>query len=178
MPPALPRPPACTCALTTTRPPSRCAIARACAVVSATSPRGTATPNSRSSALAWYSWIFTVARSARPAQTAGGLLEVRVAPSRRHFALASELAQQPHDGIEKLVGHPLLERDDRVVGDVDVLGTDLGAALGDVAEADAGRVLDEGGAVHRVERVHVEARQLDEEARARERALVLFVVAN
>src|SRR5689334_6948333 len=63
MPPALPRPPACTCALTTTRPPSRCAIARAWAGVSATSPFGTATPNSRSSALAWYSWIFIRARS-------------------------------------------------------------------------------------------------------------------
>src|SRR2546427_5851491 len=58
MPPALPRPPACTCALTTTLPPSRWAIVRACAGVSATSPFGTATPNSRSSALAWYSWIF------------------------------------------------------------------------------------------------------------------------
>src|SRR5207244_10987052 len=63
MPRALPRPPACTCALTTTVPPSRCAIARACAGVSATSPLGTATPNSRSSALAWYSWIFTRDRS-------------------------------------------------------------------------------------------------------------------
>src|SRR3989441_1672291 len=158
MPPALPRPPACTCALTTTRPPSRCAIARACAGVSATSPLGTATPNSRSSALAWYSWIFTRSR---------GLL-----------LLGAELPQQPDDGIEELVGHPLLERDDPVVGDVNVLGTDLGAALGDVAEADAGRVLDVGRAVHRVERVHVEAGQLDEEARPRERALVLLVIAD
>src|SRR5919201_88442 len=39
------------------------AIARACAGVSATSPLGTATPNSRSSALAWYSWTFIRARS-------------------------------------------------------------------------------------------------------------------
>ncbi len=45
-PPALPRPPACTCALTTTRPPSFCATARAWAGVSATSPFGTGTPNS------------------------------------------------------------------------------------------------------------------------------------
>src|SRR5437867_7451388 len=158
MPPALPRPPACTCALTTTLPLSRWAIARACAGVSATSPFGTATPNSRSSALAWYSWIFT--------------------PSRGLLLLGAELAQQPHDGIEELVGHPLLERDDRVVRDMDVLGADLGTTLRDVAEADAGRVLDEGRAVDRVERVHVEAGQLDEEARPRERALVLLVVAD
>src|SRR5438874_4451759 len=160
MPPALPRPPACTCALTTTVPPSRCAISRACAGVAAISPLGTATPNSRSSALAWYSWIFTRDRS------------------RELLLLGAELSQQPDDGIEEFVSHPLLERDDPVVGDVDVLGTDLGAALGDVAEADAGRVLDVGRAVHRVERVHVEAGQLDEEARPRERALVLLVIAD
>ena len=58
-PPALPRPPACTCALTTTFPPSFAAIAFACAGVSATSPFGTGTPNSRRIALPWYSWIFT-----------------------------------------------------------------------------------------------------------------------
>jgi len=49
----------------------------------------------------------------------------------------------PHDGVER-VGRALLERDDPVVGDVDVLGTDLGAALGDVAEADPRVLLDEG----------------------------------
>src|SRR5207302_788598 len=49
------RPRACTCAFTTTRPPSACAISRARAGLSATSPLGTVTPNSRSRALAWYS---------------------------------------------------------------------------------------------------------------------------
>src|SRR5712692_8121682 len=57
-PPALPRPPACTWALTTTLPPSRAAMSFAWAGVSATSPFGTGTPNSRRMALAWYSWIF------------------------------------------------------------------------------------------------------------------------
>src|SRR6266545_7313196 len=113
-PPALPRPPACTWALTTTLPPSLDAIALACAGVSATSPFGTGTPNSRRMALAWYSWIFM-----------GGL------------ALAGDLAQEPDHRIVALGHHPLLERDDGIVGDVDVLGTDLGAALGDIAEAHA-----------------------------------------
>src|SRR5204863_1051858 len=63
MPPPLPRPPACTWALTTTLPPSRWAISRALAGVSAWSPSGTGTPNSRSSSLAWYSWIFMGGRS-------------------------------------------------------------------------------------------------------------------
>src|SRR3989442_4828476 len=49
--------------------------------------------------------------------------------SRGLLLLTAEPAQQPHDGIEELVGHPLLERDDRVVRDVDVLGADLGTTL-------------------------------------------------
>src|SRR5438105_2126936 len=159
IPPALPRPPACTCAFTTTRTPSRVATARACAGVVATSPAGTGTPNSRSRALAWYSWIFTDARSGLSA------------------LLAPELAQEPHDGIER-VGRPLLERDDPVVGDVDVLGADLGAALGDVAEPDPRVLLDEASAVAGVQRMHVEARDLDEEARPGEHPLLVLVVAN
>src|SRR5882762_9172162 len=161
MPPAFPRPPACTWAFTTTRPPRRCATARASAGVRATSPLGTGTPNSRSSALAWYSWIFrTTSRSG---------------PSR--FALSSELPEQPDDGVEA-VDHPLLERDDAVVGDVDVLGTHLGAALGDVAQAHARLLLHELRAVASVEWVHVEAGQLDEEARHGEALLQLLVVAD
>src|SRR5687767_10458049 len=100
MPPPLPRPPACTWALITTFPPSRCAISRARAGGSATSPSGTGTPNSRSSTLAWCSWIFTL---------------------RGLFPAAAELPQQPDDGVV-VVGHALLHRDDAVVGDMDVLG--------------------------------------------------------
>src|SRR5215470_5533769 len=123
MPPALPWPPACTCALTTTLPPRRAATARASSGVVATSPAGTGTPNSRSRALAWYSWIFTDARSGRSA------------------LLAAELPQKPRDRVDR-VGRPLLERNDSVVRDVDVLGADLGAALRDVAEPDSRVVLD------------------------------------
>src|SRR5439155_1114235 len=76
------------------------------------------------------------------------------------------------------VGHPLLERDDPVVGDVDVLGAHLGAALRDVAEAHAGLLPHELRPIAGVERVHVEAGQLDEEARPREILLLLLVVAD
>ena len=58
-PPALPRPPACTCALMTTRPPRREAIASASSGVAATSPPGTGIPCARKISLAWYSWMFT-----------------------------------------------------------------------------------------------------------------------
>ena len=43
-PPALPRPPTCTCAFTMTALPTRCAMASACSGVVATSPGGIGTP--------------------------------------------------------------------------------------------------------------------------------------
>src|SRR5208337_3292746 len=39
------------------------------------------------------------------------------------------------DRIVELVDYTFLQRNDRVIGDVDILGADFGAALGDVAES-------------------------------------------
>src|SRR5438105_11864264 len=89
------------------------------------------------------------AGTGRPARVSEGIRH-----SRPRLRLAAELAEEPDDGVE-VVGHPLLHGDDAVVGDVDVLGTDLAAALGDVAEPDARVLADELRAVDRVERVHV-----------------------
>src|SRR5918996_4674409 len=55
IPPALPRPPTCTWALTTTLPPSPSAAAAASAGLEATRPSGTGTSKRLSSALPWYS---------------------------------------------------------------------------------------------------------------------------
>ena len=52
--------------------------------------------------------------------------------SGRRLPVTADLADEPHQGVE-VVGHPLLERDDAVVGDVDVFRTDLRTALGNVA---------------------------------------------
>src|SRR5262245_38297621 len=90
---------------------------------------------------------------------------------------AGQLAPGPHHGIVVLGDDPLLEGDDRVVGDVDVLGADVRAALGDVAVAESRLVLDHLPAVVRVERMHLELGQPHEEARAREHRLVLWVIA-
>src|SRR3954453_38805 len=73
------------------------------------------------------------------------------------------------------IGNALLERDDRVVGDLDVFRADLGAALRDVAEADAGLVLQVAQPVALVRRVHLEAGRADEEARPEGRLLDLVV---
>src|SRR5205085_2684805 len=56
--PAFPRPPACTCALTTTVTPNIRAICSACSAVVAISPGGTGIPARRNISFAWYSWIF------------------------------------------------------------------------------------------------------------------------
>src|SRR4051812_17062710 len=50
---------------------------------------------------------------------------------------SEELVSEPHHRVIFAVGHALLHRDQRVVGDLDVFGADLGAALGDVAQAEA-----------------------------------------
>ncbi len=54
-PPALPRPPVFTCALTTARPPSRSVTSRAASGVSMTSPASTGTSCLAKRSLAWYS---------------------------------------------------------------------------------------------------------------------------
>ena len=87
--------------------------------------------------------------------------------------------EEPEHRVVLGVDHALLERDDRVVGDVDVLGADLGAALGDVAVARCrASSCAPRAAVARVERVHLELGDADEEARAGELGLVLLVVAH
>ena len=61
---------------------------------------------------------------------------------------------------------------------MDVLGADLGAALGDVAEAEPRLGLGELEAVVGVERVHLQLGDAHEEARPREVRLVLGMVAD
>src|SRR4051794_41951166 len=70
---------------------------------------------------------------------------------------AADLRAEPGDRVVLAVHHPLLHRDDRVVGDVDALRAHLGAALGDVAHPEPGRVLGELAAVVHVRPGHVPA---------------------
>ena len=51
MPPALPRPPTCTCALTTTGQPIRSAAATASSALKATSPGDVGSPNEAKNSL-------------------------------------------------------------------------------------------------------------------------------
>src|ERR1043165_7378898 len=60
---------------------------------------------------------------------------------RHSSAAGSEPSDQFGEWIVVVVHHTLLERNDRVVGYGDLLRTDLGAALGNVAVTDAMRLL-------------------------------------
>src|SRR6476619_1272851 len=83
-------------------------------------------------------------------------------------ASGAEHAKQLHDRIVELVYDALLQRDDRIVGDRDALGTDFRAALGDVAISDAVRGLQVSRALLGIERMHFERCGIDEVPRSDE----------
>ena len=90
--------------------------------------------------------------------------------------LRTQLLPEPAERIVEFIHHAFLQRNDGVVGDGDVLRADLGAAFGDVAEADALRLLQFRQPVFGVERVHFQRGGINQKARADE-FLVLVVVA-
>src|SRR5262249_52006746 len=81
-----------------------------------------------------------------------------------------------HDRVIELVNDAFLERDDAVVGDVDVFGADFGATLGNVAEADVESVFEKAEPVSGVQGMHFQAGDADHEARAAKRLALGFVV--
>src|ERR1700675_32327 len=88
----------------------------------------------------------------------------------------SNLPNQHEHGIIEFINHALLQGNDRIVRDADLLGTNFGAALGDVAEADAKLILKHTRARFRVERMHFEGCNPDEKSRSSE-LLHLVVIA-
>src|SRR5215831_10999281 len=88
------------------------------------------------------------------------------------------LGAEPDQRIVLAAHHALLHRDQRVVGDLDVLRADLGAALGDVAVAEAEVVLGDLPAVRGVGRVHLQFGDPHQEPGAGERALVVGMVTD
>jgi hypothetical protein len=88
--------------------------------------------------------------------------------------MASDLAEQHSQGVVKLVHYTLLERDNGIVRDANLFGTNLRATFGYIAEAEAELILEQTGAVAAVEWMHFEAGDSNEEARPSE--LFLLVV--
>src|SRR5918994_4593996 len=81
----------------------------------------------------------------------------------------AEQAEDPADRIVEPIDDPLLERNDRIVRDVNVLGAHGGAALRDVAVPHAVPSLQIRDAVGTVDRVHLERSVVDEKSRPDER---------
>src|SRR6202034_1909905 len=98
--------------------------------------------------------------------------------ARRALVAPPDLAAEPGHRVIGGVHHPFFHRDDGVVGDLDVLGADLGAALGDVAHAEPGLLSDQLAAVVGVERVHLELGEADEEPGPGVVGLVLLVISD
>ena len=88
---------------------------------------------------------------------------------------SGDLAPQPQDWIVVLVDDTLFERDDGIVGNRDAFGTDLGAALCDVAQADAHFVPDDFGPVHVVDRMHFQSRHAHQKTRPAEANLLMML---
>jgi hypothetical protein len=86
----------------------------------------------------------------------------------RSLLPAAEPAEKPPDGIIEPVHRPLLERDDRVVGDGDLFRAHLGAALGDVAIAYPVQPPEVHCPVLGVQRMHLQGRKVHQEPGADE----------
>src|SRR5579864_9670489 len=72
------------------------------------------------------------------------------------------------------VGYPLFERDDRVVGDVDVFRTHLGAALGDVAVPEPTLITRQIPPIEHVLGMHLQGRDTHEESRSVETVRIVM----
>src|SRR5260370_14602667 len=95
-------------------------------------------------------------------------------PLQLSFSGAADLTDKHEQRIIVFIHYPLLERDDGVVGDVDIFGAHLGAALGDVAEPEAQFLLQHLCPRDAVKGLHLKRSRAHEEARSAE--LLLFAV--
>src|SRR4029453_2003421 len=69
---------------------------------------------------------------------------------------SANLSKKPRNRIVMVFDYALLQRDDCVVCDVNIFRTDLCAALGDVAEADAEVLFEQLCARQAIQRMHFE----------------------
>src|SRR5713226_6763738 len=90
---------------------------------------------------------------------------------------AGELTPGPRQRVVVLGHYPLLERNNGVVGDLDLLRTHLRAAFGDVAHADTCARPDQLQPVIGVQRMHFQRGESDEKPRAGEARLVALMIA-
>src|SRR5512139_2276439 len=113
-PPALPRPPACTCALTTqTLPPRASAAASTSPIVDAVLPGGKGIPNSAKSCLAWYSCRFIWENPWHLRSYCGGSFRFRQNGCCMHLRHLTSYTEIPAASWNALAGveHPILQHE-------------------------------------------------------------------
>src|SRR4051812_34294940 len=155
MPPALPRPPTCTCAFTTTGYPTRSAAATASSTAVTASPADTGMPYRANSCLPWYSNRSTgLLESTTPAGSGPAVGQNGGSTGRLGLPSVERLLEPLVDGVqrgarrEELGDADLLE-----LGDVGV-GDDAAAEHHDLAQAPLPQELH-----HAREERHVGARE-------------------
>src|SRR5439155_4044244 len=90
----------------------------------------------------------------------------------------SWLPKDRAEWVVKPVRNSLFKGDDRIVCDVNVFGADLGAALRYVAHPYSGCFTYQLGPVLRIERMHLQLGEANEEARAIEASFIVRMVAD
>src|SRR5262245_50294259 len=88
---------------------------------------------------------------------------------------AGKLSQKPTHWIVEVIHDALLQRNDRVVGNVNIFGANFRTAFGDIAEANPEFVLQQFGARQTVEWVHFQPGHAHEEARSAKLVLLLVI---
>src|SRR5260370_2016421 len=99
-------------------------------------------------------------------------------PSLKAPLLPADLPEQHGQRIVKFVYHALFERDDGVVRNSNLLGTNLRAAFRDVAKSETELILQQPGAVAAVERMHFESGDSNEETRTCELFFLVVFAKN
>src|ERR1700692_2394666 len=99
-------------------------------------------------------------------------------PPHLTFSSAADLANKHDQRIIVLVHYPFLERDDGVVGDVDIFGAHLSAALRDVAETYDQFLLQHLCPRDAVKRMHLKRSRAYEEARSAKLLLLAVIAQN
>jgi len=82
---------------------------------------------------------------------------------------------KPAERIVKIVHHPLLQRNDSVVGNLNALGTNLGAAFRNVTVTNSMRVPQLLDAILGIERMHFQRGHVDQKSRADEFVVHLMI---
>src|SRR5271154_144874 len=109
-------------------------------------------------------------------------LQIHIASFRNAWLLAvrrsADLSRDPHQRIVISVHDALLQRNDGIVRDMDVLGTNFRAALRNIAVAQPQLILQHLQARNSIQRMHLESRYAYKESRPAKLRLLVVIAQN